>query len=116
MTSTSQDSLYPDLPPDQGGCYYMTDGIRVKIGYTERPPRRRGGELHTELLLFIPGPPAIEEAELMRWDKIRIGKSEWVEFTMGLEAFLLRKMNPDHWDAQRAIDSLIDNHTPGWYN
>ena len=51
-----QMELLPDLPPlAQPAVYFMTDGVRIKIGYTERPPKRRGGELKTEVIYVQPG-------------------------------------------------------------
>lgn len=106
----TQATLMPELPAARGGTYYMTDGIRIKIGYTDRPPRRRGGELKTEMLLFIPGPPSTEDVEHMRWAELRMGSTEWFNISFGLVRWLTARMDRDDLAAQRALDWLIENH------
>src|SRR5262249_55719537 len=84
LVMNTQDTLYPDLAPTRSGVYYLTDGVRIKIGWSARPPRRRGGELKAEFLLFIPDGETTEAREHARWASARIGATEWFELTLGL--------------------------------
>jgi hypothetical protein len=107
----SQSSLYPELPPSLSGCYFGTDGIRIKIGFTERPPKRRGGELDLDILFLIPGGPEVEAREHRRWASARIGRTEWFNLTYGLLRYITENTDLNDWDAQNAINCLIENHS-----
>ena len=90
----NQLSLLPELPPlSQPSVYFMTDGVRVKIGYTERAPKRRGGELKTEIIYVQPGDEVAERREHRRWARNRIGSTEWFEATPTLLVWLALRMD-----------------------
>ena len=102
-------TLYPDLPAStQPGVYFMTDGIRVKIGYTERPPRRRGGELKTEVIYFMPGDMATEHREHQRCDRCHI-TGEWFEATPTLLVWLAIRVDRTDARAVQALEWLASN-------
>lgn len=82
MTTTPQLELFPGLPPVvRPTIYCMTDLVRVKFGFTDRPPRRRGGELKAEVLFSYDGDMEAERREHRRWAASRIGTTEWFEVT-----------------------------------
>jgi hypothetical protein len=102
VLTVMQMTLLPELPGKNPGVYFMTDGIRVKIGYTERQPRRRGGELKTEVIHFIPGDISTERREQHRWSHCHI-VGEWFE---AIPSFLIwLGINVDRTDG-RAIAAL----------
>lgn len=56
----TQLTLLPDLPgtpaePRTGIVYLMTDGLKLKWGYTSRGVRQRSGELRAQVIGFMPG-------------------------------------------------------------
>lgn len=57
--------------------YYGTDGLNIKIGFTSREPRRRGGELRLRMILTVPGTIFDERRLHSQWRHLRIGNSEW---------------------------------------
>jgi hypothetical protein len=86
---------YEDQDPFTSQIYWMSDGIRMKIGYSERPPKRRGGELKTEVIYTMPGDMAAERAEHKRWSASRIGISrEWFEATRVMLVWLALRIDP----------------------
>jgi|SRR5215467_7267368 len=102
-------TLYPDLPTArQPGVYFMTDGIRVKIGYTERLPRRRGGELKTEVIYFMPGDILTERREHQRWHRCHI-VGEWFEATPLLLVWLSIRVDRTDGRAVAALEWLAAN-------
>lgn len=107
----TQMTLLPELPAlAQPAVYFMTDGVRVKIGYTERPPRRRGGELKTEVIYVQPGDEVAERREHRRWQANRIGSTEWFEATPTLLVWLaLRISLSTDARAVQAIERLAFN-------
>ena len=106
-------TLLPDLEgpyPFVGLIYWMTDGVRIKVGYTERPPRRRGGELKTEVIYVEPGDKLAERREHNRWSANRIGTTEWFEATFRIMVWLALRVNPDdNPRAARALEWLAGN-------
>jgi hypothetical protein len=64
-----------DVQP--GIVYYATDGCNIKIGYTRRPARRRGGELGVTILYTEPGSELDERRAFDIWHRYRISRSEW---------------------------------------
>lgn len=63
--------------PVLGSVYYATDGCNIKIGHTERQPKRRGGEIKTEIIYSVPGGLLDERRHHRMWAKYRIGSTEW---------------------------------------
>lgn len=63
--------------PKLGSVYYATDGCNIKIGHTERQPKRRGGEIKTEIIYSIPGGLIDERRHHRMWAKCRIPGTEW---------------------------------------
>jgi len=103
-------TLLPDLPAvAQPAVYFMTDGVRVKIGYTERQPRRRGGELKTEVIYFMPGDEVTERREHRRWESSRIGATEWFEATQSLLVWLAIRVDRSDGRAIQALEWLASN-------
>lgn len=103
----TQLTLLPEIDepyPFVGRIYFMTDGVRIKIGYTERPPRRRGGELKTEVIYTEPGDELAERREHKRWSANRIGMTEWFEVTYRILVWLALRVN--HADDPRAAGAL----------
>lgn len=102
--------LLPELPAlAQPTVYFMTDGVRVKIGYTERAPRRRGGELKTEIIYAMSGDEVAERREHQRWADNRIGKTEWFEATPSLLVWLAIRADRKDGRAIRALEWLAAN-------
>lgn len=109
----TQLAMLPELrEPDAftGRIYFMTDGVRIKIGYTERPPRRRGGELKTEVIYTVPGDELAERREHKRWSANRIGMTEWFEADHTILVWLaLRVHLSTDGSAVRALEWLAHN-------
>lgn len=109
----AQLTLLPDLrepDPFVGRVYFMTDGVRIKIGYTERPPRRRGGELKTEVIYTEPGDELAERREHKRWSANRIGMTEWFEADHTILVWLALRVQPStEASAVRALEWLASN-------
>lgn len=110
----TQLTLLPDIEepePFIGRVYFMTDGVRVKIGYTERPPRRRGGELKTEVVYVMPGDELAERREHARWSASRVGISrEWFEASRTMLVWLALRTDSDaNPSAARALEWLAGN-------
>lgn len=102
--------LLPELPAiAQPTVYFMTDGVRVKIGYTERQPRRRGGELKTEVIYHMPGDETAERREHRRWATNRIGNTEWFEATPSLLVWLAIRADRKDGRAIQALEWLASN-------
>ena len=95
MTQLTLLPEYEEPYPFIGRVYFMTDGVRCKIGYTERPPKRRGGELKTEVIYVMPGDELAERREHKRWSASRIGMTEWFDATYTLLVWLALKVNPE---------------------
>ena len=112
MTDT-QLVMFPDPEgpePFLGRVYFMTDGVRIKIGYTERPPKRRGGELKTEVIYAEPGDEVAERREHKRWSANRIGMTEWFEADHSILVWLaLRVQLATEASAVRALEWLAHN-------
>lgn len=74
----TQMTLMPDLPEPKGWVYFglATDG-RIKIGFTRRPLKFRGGELRFRLLVAIQGSEETERMYHRQYAAYRIGESEW---------------------------------------
>jgi hypothetical protein len=101
---------YEEPYPFIGRIYFMTDGVRIKIGYTERPPKRRGGELKTEVIYVIPGDELAERREHNRWSANRIGMTEWFEARYRIMVWLALQVNPaDDPRAAGALEWLAGN-------
>lgn len=99
-----------ELDRTAGRVYFMTDGVRIKIGYTERPPRRRGGELKTEIIYTLPGNELAERREHARWAANRIGTTEWFEADHAILVWLALRVQPStDAAAVRAIEWLAHN-------
>lgn len=80
-------SLLPELPRvEQGFVYYATDLHNIKIGHTLRAPMTRGGELHAQILVEIPGNEWEERRHQRMWRHYRIPGTEW--FRPGNELML----------------------------
>lgn len=109
---SAQATLYPELPPNGSGVYYMTDGIRIKIGYTTRLPRRRGGELKTEVLHFLPGDMFTERREHNRWRRCHI-VGEWFDATPLLLVWLSIRVDRSDGRAIAALEWLAANVEQG---
>jgi hypothetical protein len=109
----AQLTLLPDYEPEPfvSQIYWMTDGIRVKIGYTERPPKRRGGELKTEVIYTEPGDELAERREHKRWSASRVGISrEWFEASRTMLVWLALRVDPHVNPASaRALEWLAGN-------
>lgn len=109
----SQLTLLPEYEdPDLfiGRVYFMTDGVRIKIGYTERPPRRRGGELKAEVIYVMPGDELAERREHKRWSANRIGMTEWFEGNHTILVWLALRTNlSTDTSAVRALEWLAGN-------
>lgn len=107
----TQLTLLPKLEPEPfvGKVYFMTDGLRIKIGYTERPPKRRGGELKTEVIYVMSGDELAERREHKRWEANRIN-GEWFEpdFTF-MVSLALRVALASDARAVRALEWLAHN-------
>lgn len=114
----TQLSLLPQPEPDPfvGRVYWMTDGIRIKIGYTERPPKRRGGELKLEIIYIAPGDELAERREHKRWAANRIGTTEWFEPDFTFIIWLALRVTPSDTSALRALEWLAHNldHQRRW--
>jgi hypothetical protein len=106
----TQMTLLPDLPAlSQPAVYFMTDGVRIKIGFTERPPRRRGGELKTEVIWHMPGDEVTERREHRRWAASRIGTTEWFEATPSLILWLALRVDRSDARAVAALEWVAHN-------
>ena len=109
MTQLTLVPEYENPEPFTSRIYWMTDGVRIKIGYTERPPRRRGGELKTEVIYAEPGDELAERREHKRWSASRIGMSrEWFEATRTMLVWLALRVDADPAGA-RALEWLASN-------
>jgi hypothetical protein len=94
-----------------GRVYYATDGWRIKIGFTTRSPRRRGGELAAQILWAEPGDLGIEALRHQQWRRYRIPGTEWFEASDELMLWLLLRMTGDgRTAALRAMEQLIVAH------
>ena len=101
---------YEEPYPFIGRIYWMTDGVRIKIGYTERPPKRRGGELKTEIIYVQPGDELAERREHKRWSANRIGMTEWFEAKYRILVWLALQVNASTDPAAaRALEWLASN-------
>lgn len=85
-------SLFPEDVVATGHVYYATDGWRIKIGYSTRPPRRRGGELTARIVYAEPGSMQLERARQRYWSRYRIGRSEWFEASDELLLWLVARI------------------------
>jgi hypothetical protein len=79
---TEQLTLLPefdDVPEQAGIVYLMTDGLMLKFGYVSRPERlkQRKGELRAQIIGFVPGTTADEDAYLKHVEKWLIPGTEW---------------------------------------
>jgi hypothetical protein len=71
---SGQLTLLPELPeePPKGGgiCYLMTDGLKLKFGFTTRSIRQRRGELRATIVGYMTGTRADERdlhAMVKKW-------------------------------------------------
>lgn len=90
--------------PDPGRVYYMTDGYNIKIGYTAREARRRGGELKTEVIYSTPGTQLDERRHHRMWAKYRIDSTEWFRPSDELLLWLFVQVSGDR--PTRALATL----------
>jgi len=70
----------PDMPEvtGEGQVYFFWDGrLYIKIGWTARPIKRRGGELRAIPIMAIPGSRLLEKRLHRRYAALRQGDSEW---------------------------------------
>lgn len=100
-------TLLPDLPDDLikvGTVYLMSDGLKLKWGYTSRSVRQRSGELRAQVIGFMSGTREDERdlhALVKRWN---VG-GEW--FSVPYDPGVLHRL-------QCIVDRLegLDGHDP----
>lgn len=69
----------PGMPAKEapGLVYFAWSAPYIKIGYTERELKRRGGELKVQMFLSVPG-SRLDEKRLHRiYGSCRMGGGEW---------------------------------------
>lgn len=115
MTMSETPTLF-DLVPEvpQSSVYYATDGLNIKIGFTSREPRRRGGELKARMILAVPGTMLDERRLHNTWRHLRIGSSEWYRpgprLLLSIQEQLARQCRCHHSQAGLAIlRELLEN-------
>jgi hypothetical protein len=75
-----QQTLDGQPATERGLVYFAWDGCYLKLGYTTRSPKRRGGELDIEIIFSVPGTPLLERQLHRRYAALRMGDpdhSEW---------------------------------------
>lgn len=84
--------------------YFAHDWCNVKMGRSISP-RRRGGELRVVMMFDLPGGLEEERIHHRRWDKYRIGKSEW--FQASDELLLWLSLNAPDERARASVRAFV---------
>jgi hypothetical protein len=106
-------ALFPSPGEEKRG--YLYAGIShmrtaVKFGFTDRPPRRRGGELrHFQMLCWWPGDRFDERRLHQELEALRLpGNREWYQITPEIVSFLVQKCQEgDFPQGLRVLQNLV---------
>ncbi len=105
---TAQLSLLPHLVETSplGQVYYATEGCNIKIGWTARTPKKRGGELNVDMLVTFGGGELDERRHHRMWSRYRIGSSEWFRADKEILLWLTQQIEPNTY-AWKVLQKLI---------